>query len=600
MEQKEYTGSVSQDFLAFDTANINVYEWFSNFPKDQVSSDEKKLIERLLGSIEATDSKTTLNFADDRFIIVAVNLFMKIDKSDYSFGVVDYLIYYRYLQLYFDDTSIGMDALLSFVNNLIGFSFGERTGKGEISETEYQTLKDLALEISKSVINKFCPLFIQSDITEAKKRKIKPIKTTEIEVEEKPTDLPLEGKETSIERIKKNLEQAEEELDEIEEPSEEVIEQPTTSEKPYIEEWKSTITKLRGYIDMFAGEATQEELEEWNDAIAALQEGLMDEGVEFEFGGQIQSYGSPSIGGVSQNWGATPKMQFAHGGVVQSFSSPSVLKFSNSTINEVGNFFERGGTIGAKYQHKHIPSMTFTITDYTNKGVKGIQKDSKSLSKKERTEGIVVYYSKADLKDLWSLSHATGGKIGFSDLSKKVAKNYEGKSVPKEYQSQYGKTYSKEEAREVGDKVAAKVKMRKYGKMADGGVLVDSIKSRLAKGSFELPLETAVLVPSTKGANEVINKAEFQRRVYEVEKYLSQLFGGYTAVSTDGGYVSSEKGLIEEDVTKVTAFAQKLDFENNFGRLMSRIKSWCRQWSQESMGFEFEGDLFYIGKDSKI
>ena len=46
MEQKEYTGSVSQDFLAFDTANINVYEWFSNFPKGEVSSDEKKLIAR--------------------------------------------------------------------------------------------------------------------------------------------------------------------------------------------------------------------------------------------------------------------------------------------------------------------------------------------------------------------------------------------------------------------------------------------------------------------------------------------------------------------------------------------------------------------------
>jgi hypothetical protein len=204
MKQKEYTGSVSQDFLAFDTANINVYEWFSNFPKGEVSSDEKKLIERLLGSIEATDSKASLNFADDRFIIVAVNLLMKIEKSQYNFTIVDYIIYYRYLQVYYDVNISGMDSLLSFVNNFIGFSFGERTGKGEITPTEYQTLKDLALEITKDVMKKFCPSFIESDIMDAKKRKIKPIETKEVEVEEKPTDLPKETPETSIERIKKN------------------------------------------------------------------------------------------------------------------------------------------------------------------------------------------------------------------------------------------------------------------------------------------------------------------------------------------------------------------------------------------------------------
>jgi hypothetical protein len=63
-----------------------------------------------------------------------------------------------------------------------------------------------------------------------------------------------------------------------------------------------------------------------------------------------------------------------------------------------------------------------------------------------------------------------GGKIGFEGLSKKVAKRYVGKKVPKKFQNQYGKTYSPAEAKEVGDKVAGAVyRMQQAKKMAKGG-----------------------------------------------------------------------------------------------------------------------------------
>jgi hypothetical protein len=51
----------------------------------------------------------------------------------------------------------------------------------------------------------------------------------------------------------------------------------------------------------------------------------------------------------------------------------------------------------------------------------------------------------------------TGGKIGFERLAKKVASAYKGKKVKPKYQKQYGKTYSASEAKEVGNKIAAKV-----------------------------------------------------------------------------------------------------------------------------------------------
>lgn len=64
----------------------------------------------------------------------------------------------------------------------------------------------------------------------------------------------------------------------------------------------------------------------------------------------------------------------------------------------------------------------------------------------------------------------SGGKISnFDKLSAKVAKEYEGKPVKSKYQEEYGKYYSKEEAQEVGDKVAGKVKAMQPAKNMSGG-----------------------------------------------------------------------------------------------------------------------------------
>ena len=159
-------------------------------------------------------------------------------------------------------------------------------------------------------------------------------------------------------------------------------------------------------------------------------------------------------------------------------------------------FADGGSTPKETYTHKHIPNMTLEILQTTSRGVKGLQKDPKSLSPKERKEGKIVFYSKRELEDLWNKDEMKFGgvtkkvkrvvrgakkytklavkkakptarkvvkkaKIGFEALAKKVAKAYEGKAVKPKYQSEYGKRYSKAEAKEVGNKVAAKVKKLK-------------------------------------------------------------------------------------------------------------------------------------------
>jgi len=136
-------------------------------------------------------------------------------------------------------------------------------------------------------------------------------------------------------------------------------------------------------------------------------------------------------------------------------------------------------------------------------------------------------------------------------------------------------------------------------KMASGGALETKLKKRLSE-SFELPMEMAIYVPSTDKANVIISKKEYQNRVEEVERYLSDLFGGYSAVSVDGGYVSDEKGLIQEDVTRVATFGSTENFESKFTKIVNKVVDWCNNWGQESMGFEFEGDMFYIDKKASF
>lgn len=85
---------------------------------------------------------------------------------------------------------------------------------------------------------------------------------------------------------------------------------------------------------------------------------------------------------------------------------------------------------------------------------------------------------------------ADGGAIGFDALAKKVAKNYEGDKVKKQYQDEYGKTYDKKEAEEVGKKVAGKVygQQQAKKKMAKGGKVAKKSGSNFNRSESKMTL----------------------------------------------------------------------------------------------------------------
>jgi hypothetical protein len=137
---------------------------------------------------------------------------------------------------------------------------------------------------------------------------------------------------------------------------------------------------------------------------------------------------------------------------------------------------------------------------------------------------------------------------------------------------------------------AAKVDEKEL-KMERGGAL---------KKEFKFDKNFVIYVPSTTDVGEKISKKELEERVQEVEKYVANEFGGYTETETDGGYKSTSGEIIEEDIVKVSVFANNKDWKKNENKVVKKVKDWSKKWGQEAIGFEFEGDLYYIDADGKF
>jgi len=109
--------------------------------------------------------------------------------------------------------------------------------------------------------------------------------------------------------------------------------------------------------------------------------------------------------------------------------------------------------------------------------------------------------------------------------------------------------------------------------------------------STEAELEIKIYVPSTQG-DERISSEDFDERVIMVQTFLSQLYGGYTTVTADGGYVGEKNALISEPVQVVSTWADTQNYEDNLDELEEFLMVIREGWGQETIGFEFENDFF--------
>lgn len=179
--------------------------------------------------------------------------------------------------------------------------------------------------------------------------------------------------------------------------------------------------------------------------------------------------------------------------------------------------------------------------------------DMMSVNPTKKKKGIMSYMIK-ELRDIFNLEQ---DQITFSDLT------------------------------EDGKKFVAK---KTY---ADGGDVPHEDKM------FLLPLEMVVYVPSTQDVDKVISVDAMDKRVDEVKEYLASKFGGYSSADKLGGFVDSKGKLVNEDVVQVTSFSTKEAYDEYKEELIQQLAKWGKEWGQEAIGFEFEGDLMYVPQQFK-
>lgn len=112
----------------------------------------------------------------------------------------------------------------------------------------------------------------------------------------------------------------------------------------------------------------------------------------------------------------------------------------------------------------------------------------------------------------------------------------------------------------------------------------------------KLAVANTIYLTDTNHGGEKISAKEFKKRIKETEDMFLELFGGYTnASSGKGEFMSSlHKKIITENVTRVASFSTIKDFRKKRKSLEQWLLKKKKEWKQEAIAYEFEGDLYYL------
>lgn len=118
---------------------------------------------------------------------------------------------------------------------------------------------------------------------------------------------------------------------------------------------------------------------------------------------------------------------------------------------------------------------------------------------------------------------------------------------------------------------------------------------KMPKKIRKLAVANAIYVPDTDKLGNKISKKQFHLRIQETENYLLKIFGGFaTSVLEHGEFKSIRKKIICENVVHVMSFSEVKTFLKHRKSLEKWLLQKKKEWNQEALGYEFEGDLYFI------
>ena len=103
-----------------------------------------------------------------------------------------------------------------------------------------------------------------------------------------------------------------------------------------------------------------------------------------------------------------------------------------------------------------------------------------------------------------------------------------------------------------------------------------------------------VFVPSTREKSIKIHSSAFRKRIVGTTTFLNRLFQGATMTQSVGSYLDKKRRVIQENVA-VISVSTTTELYNRFDvRVRDYLKMKKQHWGQESMAYEFEGNLVFI------
>lgn len=119
---------------------------------------------------------------------------------------------------------------------------------------------------------------------------------------------------------------------------------------------------------------------------------------------------------------------------------------------------------------------------------------------------------------------------------------------------------------------------------------------KMPKGSKKLPVANAIYIVNRDKEDKKIDIKEFKKRVQQVEEKFLELFGGFTNDRiSHGEFISKTNGkILAEKVARIFSFTEINIFKKHRKELEIFLTKKKKEWNQESIAYEFEGDLYYI------
>jgi len=96
-----------------------------------------------------------------------------------------------------------------------------------------------------------------------------------------------------------------------------------------------------------------------------------------------------------------------------------------------------------------------------------------------------------------------------------------------------------------------------------------------------------IYIPSTKG-DVTIPRSEFEKRIEDTTRWISERFGGATNISGFGSWVDSTGRVIQEDVVKIESFLPFTTYKREDEEVKNLLTDKACEWEQQSISFEYE------------